>query len=65
MVITGESTTEPDLSRGSDDQAVPSPAEDAKKWGYDLYPERRGETYKPKWTKILFGMEGTYRKAMI
>lgn len=29
-----------------------------KEWGYDLYPERRGETFKPKWSKILLGMEG-------
>ncbi|KAH8334380.1 hypothetical protein KR059_009289 [Drosophila kikkawai] len=29
-----------------------------KDWGYDLYPERKGETFKPKWTKVLFGMEG-------
>ncbi|KAM8717379.1 hypothetical protein ACLKA7_004126 [Drosophila subpalustris] len=29
-----------------------------KEWGYDLYPERRGETYKPKLSRILFGAEG-------
>uniref|UniRef100_A0A034WLB2 Mitochondrial inner membrane protease ATP23 n=1 Tax=Bactrocera dorsalis TaxID=27457 RepID=A0A034WLB2_BACDO len=29
-----------------------------KEWGYDLYPERKGETYKPKWSRILLGMEG-------
>jgi len=29
-----------------------------KDWGYDLYPERRGETFKPKWTRVLFGLEG-------
>jgi inner membrane protease ATP23 len=27
-------------------------------WGYDLYPERRGEKYKPSWTKIIFRGEG-------
>jgi inner membrane protease ATP23 len=27
-------------------------------WGYDLYPERRGEKYKPSWTKIIFLGEG-------
>ncbi|KAH8282072.1 hypothetical protein KR054_005304 [Drosophila jambulina] len=31
---------------------------DQKDWGYDLYPERKGETFKPKWTKVLFGLEG-------
>lgn len=45
MVISGESTTEPDLSNAGDDQGKPSPADEAKKWGYDLYPERRGEKY--------------------
>lgn len=54
--------------------AAPQPADDStaaaatnggadsdekKKWGYDLYPERKGAPYKPKWTSILFGMEGT------
>lgn len=28
-------------------------------WGYDLYPERKGETYKPRWSRVLFGLEGT------
>ncbi|PNF29717.1 Mitochondrial inner membrane protease ATP23-like protein [Cryptotermes secundus] len=27
-------------------------------WGYDLYPERRGEKYKPSWTKMIFHGEG-------
>jgi inner membrane protease ATP23 len=27
-------------------------------WGYDLYPERRGEKYKPSWTKVIFRGEG-------
>ena len=31
---------------------------ESKEWGYDLYPERRGEVYKPKWTKVIFGIEG-------
>ncbi|PSN36776.1 hypothetical protein C0J52_19397 [Blattella germanica] len=37
---------------------------DDSKWGYDLYPERRGEKYKPSWTNILFRGEGkeTYDK---
>lgn len=29
-----------------------------KEWGYDLYPERRGGTFSPKWSKIFMGMEG-------
>lgn len=32
--------------------------EKQQEWGYDLYPERRGEKFKPKWTRVLFGMEG-------
>lgn len=32
---------------------------DEKQWGYDLYPERRGEKYKPSWGRVLLGMEGT------
>lgn len=27
-------------------------------WGYDLYPERRGEKYQPSWTKVFFRGEG-------
>lgn len=26
--------------------------------GYDLYPERRGDKYKPSWTNVLMGREG-------
>uniref|UniRef100_A0A8D8C105 Mitochondrial inner membrane protease ATP23 n=2 Tax=Culex pipiens TaxID=7175 RepID=A0A8D8C105_CULPI len=33
--------------------------QDGKQWGYDLYPERRGEKYKPSWGRVLLGMEGT------
>ncbi|XP_055383106.1 mitochondrial inner membrane protease ATP23 homolog [Condylostylus longicornis] len=29
-----------------------------KEWGYDLYPERRGETFKPSWGRVLLGLEG-------
>lgn len=29
-----------------------------KEWGYDLYPERRGEEFKPKWSRIFLGLEG-------
>lgn len=28
------------------------------RWGYDLYPERRGGKYKPSWRNVLFGGEG-------
>jgi inner membrane protease ATP23 len=31
---------------------------DPANWGYDLYPERRGEKYKPSWTKVIFRGEG-------
>jgi inner membrane protease ATP23 len=27
-------------------------------WGYDLYPERRGEKYQPSWKQVLFHGEG-------
>ena len=27
-------------------------------WGYDLYPERRGEAPKPKWWQMAFFGEG-------
>ncbi|XP_013113396.1 mitochondrial inner membrane protease ATP23 homolog [Stomoxys calcitrans] len=30
----------------------------SKEWGYDLYPERRGEEFKPKWSRIFLGLEG-------
>lgn len=33
-------------------------SKEAKKWGYDLYPERKGDKYKPSWTKVIFGIEG-------
>ncbi|XP_059607806.1 mitochondrial inner membrane protease ATP23 homolog [Phlebotomus argentipes] len=36
----------------------PKPEEESSKWGYDLYPERRGEKYKTSWGKVLFGVEG-------
>uniref|UniRef100_A0A1B0ABC0 Mitochondrial inner membrane protease ATP23 n=1 Tax=Glossina pallidipes TaxID=7398 RepID=A0A1B0ABC0_GLOPL len=29
-----------------------------KEWGYDLYPERRSEGFKPKWSRVLLGLEG-------
>ncbi|CRK89897.1 CLUMA_CG003629, isoform A [Clunio marinus] len=32
--------------------------ETEKKWGYDLYPERKGEPLKRSWRNILLGREG-------
>nr|CAD7399504.1 unnamed protein product [Timema poppensis] len=32
--------------------------DESVKWGYDLYPERRGENYKPSWSKKIFFGEG-------
>ncbi|CAG2069338.1 unnamed protein product [Timema podura] len=32
--------------------------DESVKWGYDLYPERRGENYKPSWSKMMFLGEG-------
>lgn len=52
-------SNEEHTSPAADSNQTENPAEDAKKWGYDLYPERRGEKYKPKWSSILFGIEGT------
>ena len=34
--------------------ADPTPADKEDKWGYDLYPERRGETPKSKWWQVAF-----------
>lgn len=59
MVIAGEFGDEAaDVPSDSSSTSTNS-KDEAKKWGYDLYPERRGEKYKPKWTKVLFGVEGT------
>lgn len=48
-------------SKPSQDNLNPEsgPTKTTKEWGYDLYPERRGEAFKPKWSKILMGIEGT------
>lgn len=43
-------------TKASKDSAPPN--KERKEWGYDLYPERRGEAFKPKWTRVLFGLEG-------
>ncbi|XP_063241770.1 mitochondrial inner membrane protease ATP23 homolog [Bacillus rossius redtenbacheri] len=31
---------------------------DPSDWGYDLYPERRGEKFKPSWLGMMFTEEG-------
>jgi len=31
---------------------------DGKKWGYDLYPERRGDKFERSWMNIIMGREG-------
>lgn len=41
---------------GTSETAVPSDRED--QWGYDLYPERRGEAPRPKWWQIAFFGDG-------
>lgn len=52
---TPPSTTE-DSSNGN--KADKRNKKETKEWGYDLYPERRGEEFKPKWSRILLGFEG-------
>lgn len=42
-----------DVNPSDDKQSTPE-----EKWGYDLYPERRGEKYKPSWLSIFFRGEG-------
>ncbi|XP_055681733.1 mitochondrial inner membrane protease ATP23 homolog [Lutzomyia longipalpis] len=42
-----------------DEQSAKSKVDtDLSKWGYDLYPERKGEKYKTSWTKVISGVEG-------
>ncbi|XP_033236047.1 mitochondrial inner membrane protease ATP23 homolog [Drosophila pseudoobscura] len=53
-VVAIDSQDVQDANRSNDQ----TPSNESKDWGYDLYPERRGVTFKPKWTRILFGMEG-------
>lgn len=35
-----------------------SSSTEQKEWGYDLYPERRGQKYSPSLKKIILGIEG-------
>jgi inner membrane protease ATP23 len=44
----------PPLKSEHEQNEIPDPID----WGYDLYPERRGEKYKPSWTKMIFHGEG-------
>ncbi|CAO1367639.1 unnamed protein product [Diamesa hyperborea] len=61
MTITPDNT--PDTSKLSDENIKNFTKDeqntDGKKWGYDLYPERRGEKKKLSWGKVMLGMEGT------
>ena len=36
----------------------PSSSGTEEKWGYDLYPERRGGTFERHWGRFIFGLEG-------
>ena len=43
-----------------------TPVDKEDDWGYDLYPERRGETVPTKWWKVAFfgaGQTNTERTA--
>ncbi|XP_046388874.1 mitochondrial inner membrane protease ATP23 homolog [Ischnura elegans] len=42
----------------SDNSSVKSERVEEKQWGYDLYPERRGQKYQPSWMSIFFRGEG-------
>lgn len=44
--------------RTASEENVTNTPDDGKAWGYDLYPERRGTTFKPKWGRVLLGLEG-------
>lgn len=57
MVIPTETKTETNQTELTPTSGTGENVSD-KKWGYDLYPERKGEKYKPSWKKILFGVEG-------
>lgn len=46
----------PDVATPPESQE--KPPQGKKEWGYDLYPERKGESYKPSWSKVLFKGEG-------
>lgn len=59
MVIVNEEKPTTAASNSESDPVVALPDDEKKKWGYDLYPERKGTPYKPSWTNVLFGLEGT------
>nr|CAG4635040.1 EOG090X0CKN [Alona affinis] len=46
----------PEPSSADTPPAAPAPIDKEDNWGYDLYPERRGETPTPKWWQVaMFG----------
>ncbi|KAL7023796.1 hypothetical protein ACKWTF_012788 [Chironomus riparius] len=61
MTETKESA--PDFTKVSDENIKnfnrDEQKKEDKKWGYDLYPERRNETYKTTLKNIFMGKEGT------
>ncbi|XP_049288762.1 mitochondrial inner membrane protease ATP23 homolog [Anopheles funestus] len=61
-------TSEKETGKSSETRTAPIPnaiidrsdrESNEKQWGYDLYPERRGEKFKPSWGRVLLGIEGT------
>ena len=50
MAAAGDKPTVPAAEAESEDGP--------NKWGYDLYPERRGEQSKPKWWQTAFFGDG-------
>jgi inner membrane protease ATP23 len=38
----------------SDNSSQAAPVDQEDNWGYDLYPERRGEAPRPKWWQVAF-----------
>lgn len=63
---TGNKPTESSEPSSADKELNQSAeGKDGVAWGYDLYPERRGAQYKPKWSKVLVGIEGRENIDMI
>ncbi|KAJ4432682.1 mitochondrial inner membrane protease ATP23 homolog [Periplaneta americana] len=64
-VVSEEAKKDPDQPPAATQKSQPGSVDNEKNevldpisWGYDLYPERRGEKYKPSWKNILFRGEG-------
>ncbi|KAG5670104.1 hypothetical protein PVAND_000387 [Polypedilum vanderplanki] len=61
--MTEKESPKPDFSKLSEENIKnytrTEDKSEAKKWGYDLYPERRNEEFKSSWTNIFMGKEGT------